>query len=137
MPRGRRRGRRWGRRGCPGRLAGFLHPCLLLLLHYGDTHGYDLIQRLDAFGFDATSLNPGLVYRALREMEREGYVASDWQEESLGPPRRVYRLTRQGDEVLSQWVNELGESQNAIERFIDAYKMHMEEEKHLLQGGNF
>jgi len=136
MPRGRGRQMRWGRQGCPRRLSGFLYPCLLLLLHQGDTHGYDLIQRLEAFGFETGSLNPGLVYRALREMEQEGYVTSDWQEESLGPPRRVYRLTRQGDEVLCQWVNELGESQKAIGRFIDAYKIHMEEDKHLLQGGN-
>ena len=123
---------RWGRQGCPRRLSGFLYPCLLLLLHQGDTHGYDLIQRLETFGFETGSLNPGLVYRALREMEQEGYVASDWREESLGPPRRVYKLTPLGDEMLSQWVKELRESRKTIEQFIEAYHTHMEKEEHLL-----
>ena len=132
MPRGRRKRRmRWGRRGCPRRLAGFLHPCLLLLLHRGDAHGYNLLKGLEEFGFDVDSLNPGLVYRALHEMEREGYVVSEWEEEeSLGPPRRVYRLTRWGDEVLSQWVEELREARRALGRLIEAHKTHLEEEEH-------
>lgn len=122
---------RWGRRGCPRRLAGFLHPCLLLLLHRGEAHGYNLLKGLEEFGFDVDSLNPGLVYRALHEMEREGYVVSEWdEEESLGPPRRVYRLTRWGDGVLSQWVEELREARRALDRLIKAHKIHLEGEEH-------
>ncbi len=124
---GRRKCKRWGWRGGPRRLFAFLHPCLLLLLHRGDAHGYNLLQGLEEFGFEVKSLNPGLVYRALREMEREGYVASQWEEESLGPPRRVYHLTPRGDEVLSQWVEELRESRGGLDRFIEAHKIHLEE----------
>ena len=121
---------RWGRQGCPRRLAGFLHPCLLLLLHRGDAHGYNLLQGLEEFGFDVNSLNPGLVYRALHEMEREGYLVSEWEEEeSLGPPRRVYRLTSWGDEVLSQWIEELREARRALNRLIEAHKTHLEQEE--------
>lgn len=128
MPYGRRRRHvRWGRWGGPTRLTGFLHPCLLLLLHRGDAHGYNLLRGLEEFGFDVNSLNPGLVYRALHEMEREGYVVSEWGEESLGPRRRVYRLTPGGDAVLSQWVEELRESRRALERLIEAHKTHLEE----------
>jgi DNA-binding PadR family transcriptional regulator len=102
----------------------------LLLLHRGEAHGYNLIQGLEEFGFDVNSLNPGLVYRALHEMEQGGYVVSEWEEEkSLGPPRRVYRLTSQGDEVLSQWVEELRESRKVLDGFIEAHETHLE--KHL------
>jgi len=97
-------------------------------LHRGNAHGYNLIQGLEEFGFDVNSLNPGLVYRALHEMEREGYVVSEWEEEeTLGPPRRVYRLTSEGNEVLSQWVEELRESRKALDRLIEAHKTHLEE----------
>jgi len=96
-------------------------------LHRGDAHGYNLLQGLEEFGFDVNSLNPGLVYRALHEMEREGYVVSEWEEESLGPPRRVYRLTPRGDEVLSRWVEELRESRRALDHLVEAHKTHLEE----------
>jgi PadR family transcriptional regulator, regulatory protein PadR len=37
------------------------------------------------------------IYGALRRLEREGVVAGKWQD---GRRRRVYRLTRAGDEAL-------------------------------------
>ncbi|MGD8398432.1 MAG: PadR family transcriptional regulator, partial [Anaerolineae bacterium] len=69
---------------------------MLLLLHHGPAHGYTLMDELGAFGLGDT--DPSAVYRALREMEGRGWVTSSWEEEQTqGPPRRVYRLTELGD----------------------------------------
>ncbi|HID88403.1 MAG TPA: PadR family transcriptional regulator [Anaerolineales bacterium] len=124
--RGRGRGWRW--RGCSRRAVRFLEPSLLLLLHHGPAHGYTLLERLGEFGLGG--LNPSVVYRVLREMESEGWVVSSWDEErTKGPPRRVYRLTALGDEVLALWTQDLKETRGLIDHLLGAYHRHMEEGK--------
>ena len=97
MP-GRRHRCRQGRRG------GWLQePALLLLLHRRPAHGYTLIERLNELGLEG--LNPRVIYRALRDMEENGWVTSDWDDvQTQGPPRRVYSLTELGNEALSTCI---------------------------------
>jgi len=103
-----------------------LEPALLLLLHYGPAHGYTLLEQLGEFGLG--DLNSSAVYRTLRDMEEKGWVTSTWDEEQAqGPPRRVYRLTALGDEVLVLWTQDLVESRKKINYLLGAYRRHMEE----------
>ena len=56
------------------------------------------------FGFEimeVTGLPSGTVYPALRRLERDGYVASDWEPtaeaaEAARPARRYYQITTAG-----------------------------------------
>jgi len=103
-----------------------LEPALLLLLHYGPAHGYSLLEKLKEFGLG--DLDPSMVYRALRDMEEKGWVVSTWDEkQAQGPPRRVYRLTALGDEVLGGHTQGLLQARGMIDRLLDAYSHHMEE----------
>lgn len=123
---GRGRERGWRRRGYSRRAVRFLKPTLLLLLHHGPAHGYALIDRLGEFGLG--DVNSSAVYRALRDMEEKGWVTSTWNEErTQGPPRRVYRLTGLGNEVLRWWTRDLRETRGMIGHILGAYTHHMEE----------
>ena len=125
MPRGggygrRRRGRRT-RRG-----ARLIEPVLLLLLHQGLSHGYALLSQLQEYGLG--HVDPSAVYRALRDMEERGWVASSWDdEETKGPPRRVYSLTGLGDEVLTWWTEDLRETRRVIDTILETHTQHMED----------
>jgi len=122
----RGRGRRWRWRGCSRRAVRFLEPVLLLLLHHSRAHGYTLLERLGEFGLG--DLNPSVIYRALRDMESRGWVTSAWDEEQTqGPPRRVYCLTALGDEALGLWTQDLQETRGLIDHLLGAYSRHMEE----------
>ena len=113
----RRRGRRAVR---------MLEPALLLLLHYGPAHGYTLLEQLGKFGLG--DLNSSAIYRMLRDMEEKGWATSTWDEEQAqGPPRRVYRLTALGDEVLALWTQDLEESRKKVDYLLGVYRRHMEE----------
>jgi PadR family transcriptional regulator PadR len=114
MPRGRGRRRR--------RVMSFLQPCLLMMLHRSQTHGYNLLGGLDEFGFNPDLLDPSIVYRALREMEDAGLVTSEWNEESLGPQRREYRITDLGESHLKGWVEDLRRTRQEIDALIHAYE---------------
>ena len=115
MPRGRGRGRR-------RRVMSFLQPCLLVMLHRNEDHGYNLLNGLAEFGFRPGQKDPSLIYRALREMEEIGLVISEWDEESLGPQRRVYQITPEGDSYLDGWISDLRRTRQEIDTLISAYE---------------
>ncbi len=107
----------------------FLQPCLLTLLQRGEDHGYNLLDGLEEFGFDLDRLDPSLVYRALREMETDGLVSSQWGEESLGPRRRVYGITGDGLRTLDIWIEDLSRTREEIERLLTARDRGQREEE--------
>ncbi|MBN1954703.1 MAG: helix-turn-helix transcriptional regulator [Anaerolineae bacterium] len=118
---------RWRRQGCSRRTARIMEPALLLLLQHGPAHGYTLLEQLGGFGLD--EVNPSVVYRALRDMEERGWVTSCWDdEESQGPPRRVYRISPLGDEVLAWWTQDLVETKRMIDCLLTAYECRMRQD---------
>jgi PadR family transcriptional regulator PadR len=119
----RGKGQRRRRRG--RRTAGMRESALLLLLHREPAHGYTLVEQLQEFGLGGIA--PSVIYRALRDMEARGWVASTWDEEQTqGPPRRIYRITALGDEVLAAQVGELDETRKMLDHLVGAYHVHME-----------
>jgi PadR family transcriptional regulator PadR len=96
----------------------FLRPCLLLLLREQPSHGYDLLVRL---GELVGRADPGMLYRSLRAMEQEGLVHSSWQASELGPPRRTYQLSEEGEDWLHAWSGSLRETRRVIDRFLGRY----------------
>jgi PadR family transcriptional regulator, regulatory protein PadR len=98
----------------------FLRPCVLLLLREAPAHGYDLLERLRAFGF--TGSDPGGLYRTLRGLEQEGLVQSAWEASASGPDRRIYQLTRAGMEDLHAHVGALAETRRVLDRLLSRYE---------------
>ena len=111
------RWRQCGERGCNRRMGRYLEPALLLLLEQSRAHGYTLLSRMAEFELDF--LAPTVVYRSLRQMENKGWVTSTWdEEETQGPPRRVYAITPIGREILRCCISQLNNSQQIIEYFL-------------------
>ena len=103
MPGGRGYGRGQGRgRGGGRRKMFFLQSCLLVLLHREPGYGYSLMDGLQEFGFQPDQMDISIIYRALRNLEAEGLVSDSWDDNSLGPQRRVYTITPQGEEILDR-----------------------------------
>jgi PadR family transcriptional regulator PadR len=107
---------------CSRRIVRFVEPSLLLLLRDSASHGYSLLDDLEQAGFAEGSLDPSIVYRALRSMERDGLVASEWDTSQPGPPRRVYALTQSGEDYLSNWIEDLRRMRDELDTFIKTYE---------------
>ena len=91
---------------------------MLLLIAEGPIHGYSVISQLNELGLNSDGVDVGMVYRALRELEAEDLVTTEWGLEE-GPPRREYRLTSKGHDVLDEWVAVMAERRRLIEVFMD------------------
>ena len=82
-------------------LRGALDMCLLALLSREPAHGYELVRRIEAAGFDGVGY--GTVYPLLTRMRRLGLVADEMQASPSGPDRKVYALTATGRSRLQAW----------------------------------
>src|SRR5437016_2176144 len=98
----------------------FMRACLLLLLREQPAHGYDLLERLAAFGYDRS--DPGAIYRALRALEQDGFVLSAWEPSEVGPDRRIYELTRLGMESLHLQAKALSSAGQLVGTFLSRYQ---------------
>jgi len=96
----------------------FGEPALLLLLAGGPTHGYELLERLPELLGDER-VDVGNVYRALRSLEDEGLVTSDWRADLPGPAKRTYTLTAEGRELLEAWVGSLAALRDGLDGFVE------------------
>jgi len=110
----------------PRRIDGFLEPCLLLLLHRQQSHGYELLAGLAPFGFGQNPVDLSTVYRLLRHLELQGLVTSRWDTDKAGPARRVYQITEAGEQYLAQWVDDLRETDRVLHHFLTSYDSRME-----------
>ena len=75
------------------------HTAALILqaVHTGDGYGLSVMV--------LTGLPSGTVYPAMRRLERDGLVRSQWERQSIAdagqrPPRKYYKLTRTGQTTL-------------------------------------
>ncbi len=108
---------------CPGTaLSRFLQPCLLMLLAEGQSHGYDLIERLPEVGYLDSAPDPATVYKVLRRLEADGAVKSQWDTSGSGPARRVYSITRDGEDMLSAWAASLRKNKESVEKFLKVFR---------------
>lgn len=122
-------GRGFGR-GCGGgrRKMFFLESCLLVLLHREAGYGYSLMDGLKEFGFQTEEMDISILYRALRDLESAALVTSSWDENSLGPQRRMYTITPQGEAALAEWIESMRQRRKEIESLEAAYDAVMKKE---------
>ncbi len=102
----------------------FLRACLLLLVKEQPSHGYDLLERLSQLGFKGA--DPGGLYRALRAMEQEGLMRSVWETSEMGPARRTYELTEEGEDWLHAWAGILSETARIVGSYLQRYEQLVE-----------
>ena len=110
-----------GEAGLPprGTPKNYLMAWLLVMLKDLNLHGYEIMKALkDNF---AVVSDPGTVYRALRQLEKEGYISSWWDPKEQGPARRIYTLTDSGNEALKMWSNALDQYRNNLDAFFSLY----------------
>jgi len=119
--------RRGGFRGPPGRyewltgrLSRMVEPALLYLLGSGAAaHGYDLAAAANQLGLSEMEIDPGAVYRCLRQLEGDGCVVSTWDTTGAGPARRLYELTDLGWERLDGWMQVIQQRMQGMVNFVE------------------
>lgn len=108
---------------CPsGKMTRFVEPCLLFFLSQKPSYGYELMERLNNFGFQKAKPDPAMVYRTLRYLEKEECVLSKWDTKGTGPAKRNYEITQKGLALLHAWAQGIAIRKQVLEKFLNQYK---------------
>jgi len=76
---------------------------ILATLVDGPRHGYAIAREVERISKDALRLREGSLYPALRVLEQDSLVSSEWMTPAGGgPARRVYSITDEGRAELSR-----------------------------------
>lgn len=83
---------------------GVIELCVLSILYKRDCYGYDMSEIISKH----IDISAGTVYPILRKLKSDGLVKTYLSEESGGPPRKYYSITKQGKEEFmssrDEWV---------------------------------
>lgn len=71
---------------------------ILQAIHVGYIYGFSVMEQ--------TGLPSGTVYPALRRLERDELITSNWEDQAIAdkelrPPRKYHTVTRLGEEAVS------------------------------------
>jgi len=76
---------------------GFLAFCVLKACSHKPKYTSDIINQLrDA----QLVVVEGTIYPLLSRLQKDGLLSHEWQESEQGPPRKYYKTTDYGDEVV-------------------------------------
>lgn len=77
---------------------GMLEYSIMLLLRDNPFYTSDIIDELEKANLIVVE---GTLYPLLTRLRKEGLLDYEWQESPYGPPRKYYKLTETGKQVLA------------------------------------
>lgn len=79
---------------------------ILAVLVRGPSHGYAIARAVERESENALHLREGSLYPALRALEQQGLIRSEWELQESGPARKVYALTQAGSVEFTKRADE-------------------------------
>ncbi len=99
-------------------LKGILEGCILALMEHREVYGYELGALLEDSGL--TFVSEGSIYPLLLRMQREELIEGTLRSEpgAGGPPRKYYRLTAKGRDILQQFKEHWGTLKESVDHIL-------------------
>jgi PadR family transcriptional regulator, regulatory protein PadR len=104
------------------RVHGLLQAVLLLSVGEEPRHGYELFKVLSDQMPASFIPDLAVVYRILRNLEKESYVSSCLKSGGGGPARKVYALTPEGADYLAERYETVQSRVKALNQFLERYE---------------
>ena len=102
-------------------LKGVLEGCILKIVkHKKETYGYEVVTELRTFGFGQCT--EGTVYPLLTRLEKRKSLASQKKESPLGPQRKYYSLTEEGEKELEEFTRTWDEFKGFVDGIFKYYE---------------
>ena len=95
---------------------GFIAYCVLKVCSNKPVYTSDIIKDLQAAELVVVE---GTIYPLLSRLQKDGLLAHEWQESEQGPPRKYYKLTDFGRDVVARLgghIKTLNSTLNKLEK---------------------
>jgi PadR family transcriptional regulator, regulatory protein PadR len=94
---------------------GVLEFCVLLSVANTELYATDILNKLKGFNLLVVE---GTLYPILSRLKESGLVSYNWVESKEGPPRKYYKLTDKGMEVVSKLTDSYSDLSKSINQLI-------------------
>ena len=92
---------------------GFLAYCVLKVCSHKPKYTSDIITELSEAQLVVVE---GTIYPLLSRLQKDSLLTHEWQESEQGPPRKYYRTTKFGDEVISEVSKKISALDNTLKK---------------------
>ena len=93
-------------------MKGTLEGCILQIL----SETVEIVTTLTEFGFE--DVKEGSIYPLLVRLEKKGMISSELRPSPLGPKRKYYSLTAEGEAYLQEFIKCWTEVQLSVNRIL-------------------
>ena len=107
-------------------LQGTLDLLILQTLRWGPQHGYGLSQAIRVNSGDILQVDTGSLYPALHRLERQKWIAAEWQVSENNQRVKLYRLTAAGKKQLTSERSRWAQLSDAIAGVLDPARKESE-----------
>lgn len=98
---------------------GVLELCILSIISQQDAYASDIIGHLKAADLIVVE---GTLYPLLTRLKNAELLEYHWQESRSGPPRKYYRLTEKGREMLNTLASDWYSLQQQVNQLLESKK---------------
>lgn len=98
-------------------MKGTLEGCILKIISKEVTYGYEIVLKLQDFGF--TEVKEGTIYPLLVRLEKKGMLTSEFKKSPLGPSRKYYALAEEGELYLQAFTQSWNEVANKVNQIMN------------------
>ena len=84
-------------------------------------YGYQIAKRLEQVGQGVLAGKQSALYPVLRNLDSAGLLDSFVEPSMAGPPRRYYRITVAGREVLHAWVAAWRATRDSVDSVLQGH----------------
>lgn len=91
--------------------------CLMSIIDEEPSYGYEMVAKLRSRGLDLTS--EGSIYPLLSRLQKQGMIEGYLVQSSEGPARKYYRMSRDGEEALTQWRHDWNGFRESVDSVLN------------------
>lgn len=98
-------------------MRGTIEGCILCIIRRRTTYGYEIVESLRESGFG--DMKEGTIYPLLLRLEKKGFIKARFMPSPLGPNRKYYSLTEDGERLLEEFLDCWRQMEEAVGRVIE------------------
>ena len=84
-------------------------------------YGYQIAKRLEQVGDGVLAGKQSALYPVLRNLSAAGLAESHVEPSVSGPPRRYYRITALGAQVLAEWAGTWRTTRQSVDSVLEGH----------------
>jgi PadR family transcriptional regulator PadR len=101
---------------------GVVELAILALLHNEEAYGGEIIDRLGEY--PGLAISAGTAYPLLSRLKRSGLITSVWRESPVGPPRKYYQLSAEGEGAFGGMAKAWNNMKDAMDSLLGRETTH-------------